>query len=107
MATPPLTSISELEHASLALSPAYDINPVSTSTGLSLNISTTDNALSIDLALEKTGYHRVYDEKATEIISIIQSEISKWESITEKLGYLNRKGIQWLRRSSTKGVSGD
>ncbi|PZR20749.1 MAG: toxin HipA, partial [Azospira oryzae] len=68
------------------LSPAYDINPVPTGTGLSLNISTTDNALSIDLALEVAGYFRVSDEKATEIISVIQSEVSKWESIAEKVG---------------------
>jgi len=68
------------------LSPAYDINPVPTGTGLSLNISTTDNALSTDLALEVAGYFRVSDGKATEIISVIQSEVSKWESIAQKVG---------------------
>jgi serine/threonine-protein kinase HipA len=68
------------------LSPAYDINPVPTGTGLSLNISTTDNALSIDLALEVAEYFRVSDEKTTEIISVIQSEVSKWESIAERVG---------------------
>ncbi len=68
------------------LSPAYDINPVPTGTGLSLNISTTDNALSIDLALEVAGYFRVSDEKATEIICVNQAEVSKWESIAEKVG---------------------
>jgi serine/threonine-protein kinase HipA len=70
------------------LSPAYDINPVPAGTGigLSLNISTTNNALSIDLALEVAEYFRVSDEKATEIISVVQSEVSKWESIAEKVG---------------------
>lgn len=68
------------------LSPAYDINPVPTGPGLSLNISTTDNALSIDLALEVAEYFRVSDEKATEIISVIQAVVSKWESIAEKAG---------------------
>lgn len=68
------------------LSPAYDINPVPTGTGLSLNISTTDNALSIDLALEVAEYFRISDEKATEIINVVQSEVSKWESIAEKIG---------------------
>jgi serine/threonine-protein kinase HipA len=53
--------------------------------GLSLNISTTDNALSIDLALEVADYFRVSDEKTTEIISVIQSEVSKWKSIAEKI----------------------
>lgn len=68
------------------LSPAYDINPVPTGTGLSLNISTTDNALSIDLALEVAEYFRVSDEKSIEIISTVRSEISNWESIAEKVG---------------------
>ncbi|HYC85041.1 MAG TPA: HipA domain-containing protein [Chryseosolibacter sp.] len=68
------------------LSPAYDINPVPTGTGLSLNISATENALSIDLALEVAEYFRVSDEKATEIVSIILSGVSEWESIAEKVG---------------------
>ena len=68
------------------LSPAYDINPVPTGTGLSLNISTTDNALSIDLALEVAEYFRVSDEKSIEIISTVRSEVSNWESIAEKVG---------------------
>jgi len=68
------------------LSPAYDINPVPTGTGLSLKISTTDNALSIDLALDVAEYFRISDEKATEIISIIQHEVSNWEAIAEKIG---------------------
>jgi serine/threonine-protein kinase HipA len=58
---------------------------VPTGTGLSLNISTTDNALSIDLALEVAEYFRVSDEKATEIISAVLSEVSKWETIAEKV----------------------
>lgn len=68
------------------LSPAYDINPVRTGTGLSLNISTKDNALSIDLALEVAPYFRVSDQKASGIIRTIQLEVSKWEAVAEKLG---------------------
>jgi len=68
------------------LSPAYDINPVPTGTGLSLNISATDNALSVDLALEVAEYFRVSEKKSTEIINFVQSEVSKWDSIAEKIG---------------------
>ncbi|MBT1710449.1 HipA domain-containing protein [Fulvivirgaceae bacterium PWU5] len=68
------------------LSPAYDMNPVSTGTGLSLNISTKDNALSIALALEVASYFRVSDKKAKEIIMTVQSVVSQWESIAEKIG---------------------
>lgn len=48
--------------------------------------SPTDNALSIQLALEVAGYFRVSDEKATEIISVVQVVVYKWESIAEKVG---------------------
>jgi serine/threonine-protein kinase HipA len=67
-------------------SPAYDINPVPSGTGLSLNLSTTDNAWSINLALEVAEYFRVSDEKAIEIISVIQQAVSEWDSIAEKVG---------------------
>ena len=38
------------------------------------------------LALEVAEYFRVSEEKAIGIISIIHSEVSKWESIAEKVG---------------------
>ena len=41
------------------LSPAYDLNPDPDGTGLSLNISETDNALSFDLALEVAPFFRL------------------------------------------------
>lgn len=68
------------------LSPAYDINPVPTGTGLSLNISTKDNALSLDLALEVAPYFRVADNNAKEIVRTVRSAVSQWESIAEKIG---------------------
>lgn len=68
------------------LSPAYDLNPVPTGTGLSLNISDTDNSLSIDLALEVAGYFRVSEKRAKEIVNHIQSTVSKWEVVAEKIG---------------------
>ena len=40
------------------LSPAYDINPVETGTGLKLNISDNDNSLDIDLAMEVHEFFR-------------------------------------------------
>jgi hypothetical protein len=38
--------------------------------------------------LEVAPYFRVSDEKAIEIISAVQSEVSKWESTAEKIGIL-------------------
>lgn len=68
------------------LSPAYDINPVPTGTGLSLNISTKDNALSLDLALEVAPYFRIEGGKARQIINTVKSQVGKWDALAERIG---------------------
>lgn len=68
------------------LSPAYDINPVAKATGLSLNISETDNSLSLELALYVAKYFRVSDQRAREIIEIIKKSVCEWNSVAEKIG---------------------
>ncbi|WP_421753640.1 HipA domain-containing protein [Croceimicrobium sp.] len=50
------------------LSPAYDINPVETGAGLSLNISDNDNALDFDLAIEVAKFFRLDEERAHKIM---------------------------------------
>ncbi|MCU7512348.1 MAG: HipA domain-containing protein [Ignavibacteria bacterium] len=66
------------------LSPAFDINPVETGTGLKLNISETDNSLDTGLALEVTDYFRLKKTKAEKIIKEIREKVSMWESIAGK-----------------------
>jgi len=68
------------------LSPAYDINPVETGTGLSLNISDNDNSLDLRLAREVAPYFRVSDKRANEIIDLVQKAVSKWEKEAERTG---------------------
>ncbi len=68
------------------LSPAYDINPIATGTGLSLNISLTDNALDVDLAVEVIGYFRLKRDRAVKIIHTIKKSVSNWRSIARKYG---------------------
>lgn len=68
------------------LSPAYDINPVETGTGLSLNINEVDNSLTLDLALEVAPYLRVSEKRATEIIEAVQKAVGKWNKVAEKIG---------------------
>ena len=68
------------------LSPAYDINPVETGTGLKLNISENDNALNLDLALEVLPYFRLEDEEAFDIITEVTNAVSNWRGIANKLG---------------------
>lgn len=51
------------------LSPAFDVNPVPLSTGLTLNISEQSNALDLDLAREVAEQFRVGAEKREAIIA--------------------------------------
>jgi serine/threonine-protein kinase HipA len=68
------------------LSPAYDVNPVETATGLTLNISESDNALDLDLAMEVAGYFRINENKAIEIIEAVKDSVRHWNAIAEKIG---------------------
>ncbi|MEP2670461.1 MAG: type II toxin-antitoxin system HipA family toxin [Cyclobacteriaceae bacterium] len=68
------------------LSPAYDINPVETGTGLSLNISEKDNALNLDLAKEVAPYFRVSTKRADEIMDQVKKSVSEWGKEAEQNG---------------------
>ena len=68
------------------LSPAYDMNPAKTGSGLSLNISETDNAQELDLAIEVAPYFRVSVKRASEIIEKVKASVGQWNSIAEKQG---------------------
>ena len=67
------------------LSPAYDINPNEMGTGLSLNISDSDNSLEYDLALEVAEYFRVKKDKAEKEIKDIKRTVSEWRQIANNL----------------------
>lgn len=66
------------------LSPAYDINPVASGTGLTLNISDTDNSINLELAMEVAEYFRISSFKAKEIINQILKSVSNWRTIANK-----------------------
>ena len=68
------------------LSPAYDMNPVETGRGLSLNISETDNSQELDLAIEVAPYFRISEKRAGEIIDKVQASVGQWYSVAEKQG---------------------
>lgn len=71
------------------LSPAYDINPVETGTGLKLNISEDDNALDLDLTMEVITYFRLKEERALEIIEEVKSAVRNWRNVATKYGISN------------------
>ena len=71
------------------MSPAYDINPNETGTGLKLNISDSDNALELDLAMEVCSFFRLKENKAKEIINEIKNVVCKWKEVATKYGISN------------------
>jgi len=68
------------------LSPAYDINPVETGIGLTLNISDEDNALDLNLALEVSEFFRLKEKKAIEIVEEVKAVVSNWRTLADKYG---------------------
>ncbi len=68
------------------LSPAFDINPVETGTGLSLNISEHDNALDLSLAMSVKDYFRLSETQANQIIKEVIQAVSRWRSVARKIG---------------------
>lgn len=66
------------------LSPAYDVNPIYYGTGLSLNISETDNSLSYELASEVAKYFRLTPKKADSIISDAKKIVKNWSALADK-----------------------
>ena len=84
------------------LSSAYDMNPVSDSHGLKLNISEADNALDLDLVRSVAPYFRVNVKDANEIIERSQTVVRQWSKIAESLGISVR---EQKRMSSAFGLA--
>jgi len=68
------------------LSPAYDINPVETGSGLHLNISDIDNFLDWDLLKETAPFYRLEPEMADKIIQEVKGVVKEWEKEAKSLG---------------------
>ncbi len=73
------------------LSPAYDMNPNETGTGLKLNISENDNSLSIDLVMSVAGYFKLDETKSKTILNEMQRMISKWNDVAKNMGISNEE----------------
>lgn len=63
------------------LSPAYDINPEPTGTGLHLNISEDDSALDLDLARSVAEFFRLDEGQAEAIIDQVREAVSNWRAV--------------------------
>jgi serine/threonine-protein kinase HipA len=75
-----------LEPTGWALAPAYDMNPDPHGAGLALNISETDNAQDIDLALSVASVFRVKKKRAQEIASEIAVAVNDWRALATSHG---------------------
>jgi serine/threonine-protein kinase HipA len=77
-----------LEKRGWALAPAYDINPVSHSDGLTLNISETDNSQDLELVLDVAKHFRVKATRAKEILDEVESAVRQWRGEAKRAGIL-------------------
>lgn len=84
------------------LSPAFDINPVETGTGLKLNISENDNSLDIDLAMEVHEYFRLEKKTAIDIINQVKFAVTKWRTLASNYGI--SKAEQELKATSFQTI---
>lgn len=73
------------------LSPLYDVNPFPDGTGLTLNISDTDNSLDLDLARSITPMLRILPKDADGIMEEILNAVSDWRRIAENVGISRRE----------------
>lgn len=81
-----------------ALAPAYDMNPDPHGAGLKLNISESDNAQSLDLALEVALVFRVQKKRAREIVDEVSGAVTRWRSVATSHG-LSRAAQGRMRRA--------
>ncbi len=63
------------------LAPAYDMNPVARGEGLHLNISQSDNAQDLDLALSVAEYFRLKKSRAEKIIQEVIRAVKPWRKV--------------------------
>ncbi len=73
-------------NAGWRLSGAYDMNPVAGSSGLSLNVNESDNALDLDLVRSVAPYFRIRDAMAMSIIDRIAHVVRDWRELARSLG---------------------
>jgi len=62
------------------------MNPNPHGAGLRPNISETDNAQDLELALEVAPYFRVKDSRAKELIAVVVGVIAHWQDVAKTHG---------------------
>jgi len=80
------------------LAPAYDVNADPHGEGLTLNISETDNAQDLNLALEVAPYFRLASARATGIVAEVVDAVRSWPEVAEQQG-ISGPGRERYRRA--------
>jgi serine/threonine-protein kinase HipA len=75
-----------LEKNGWVLAPAYDMNPMAHGNGLTLNISETDNAQDLELALDVAKHFRVKVSRAKEIVGEVKTAVGGWRTEARRAG---------------------
>jgi serine/threonine-protein kinase HipA len=75
-----------LEPDGWGLAPAYDLNPVATAGGLTLNVSETDNAQDLELARDVARLFRIKPKHANDVIGEVVASVRGWRSEAKKAG---------------------
>ena len=79
------------------LSPLYDVNPVPYGDNLSLNISSEDSTISVDLALETAQYYNIEENEAKQVTEQILTSVREhWKELAEKYG-ISRSNIEYMK----------
>jgi serine/threonine-protein kinase HipA len=74
-----------------SLSPAYDLNPNPDGTGLTLNISESDNALDFELVMDVSRHFRVPSKEAKQILADMGRIVRNWNEVARSLGIARRE----------------
>ncbi len=67
------------------LSPAYDLNPNPEGVGLSLNLSSDDNSLDFDLALNIAPHFQLSKTEANERLQRVRQAVAQWQAHATRL----------------------
>jgi serine/threonine-protein kinase HipA len=67
-----------------SLSPAFDLNPNETGTGLKLNIDEYDNSLNVELVMHTASNYLISESRAVEIKEDVLMAVSGWRKVAAK-----------------------
>lgn len=76
------------------LAPAYDLNPLADTDGLTLNISETDNSQSLELVLSVAPLFRIKPTRARLIVREVAEAVRTWPQLATTLGISRAEQIR-------------